>query len=287
LAKVLIIGWVVLVIILISIGVVSFWALQPTKAPTWTGFGPYNETINGPRAKTLWDWFELLIIPAFLAGDAWWLDRSQKRTEKNVETDRQQQKSLESYFDCMTELITKDQLRNTKNEEIHSIARTRTLAILRTLDSGRKVQVLQFLYEAGLINKNPIISLQGADFQRANLDYATLRGAELRGTYFNNVSIRDANLCDTVLSGTDFSGANLSGSIIKNSDLSMTIFKKSNLTKTNLVGSNLTWIDLSDANLTAAQINDNQLIRVISVNNAIMPDGKKHKKDRVSQHKVV
>jgi hypothetical protein len=41
----------------------------------WTGFG----------GETLLDWLELLIIPIFIAVGAWWLDRRQKKTEREFE----------------------------------------------------------------------------------------------------------------------------------------------------------------------------------------------------------
>jgi len=271
---------VVLGILVIGIGIISLWAIQPTKAPKWTGFGPYDEQIEGPRSKTLWDWFELLIIPAFLAGAALTFDQSQKRHEQNLETDRQRQNALDTYFSCMTELLTNNQLRDTENQEIRSIARTRTLAILRILDNDRKVQVLQFLYEAGMINKNPVIKLNGANFQSINLDNATLSGAELRGVYFNNVSLKDANLRDCILCGSDLSGGNLSGSDFSNANLRMSVFKKSNLTGVDFSNANMEWVDLFAANLKTAKLINEQLIRISSLEKAILPNGKRYKSNK-------
>ena len=52
------------------VSLIAYWAITAYTAPQWTGFGPYDENASGPRAKTLWDWMELLIIPVVLAGGA-------------------------------------------------------------------------------------------------------------------------------------------------------------------------------------------------------------------------
>ncbi len=194
------------IILLAAIVVVGYWAIYPDDSPLWTGFGAYDEQANGPRAKTLWDWFELLIIPIFLIIGAGWLNKSQKDNEREIETDRQRQTTLDAYLNCMTDLLLKEDLQTPTK---FSIARTRTLTVLHGVDDGRKAQVLQFLYEAGLIDKKPDIPLTGANLQSANLDNANLSNVEIRGTYFNNCSLRNATLVKSDLRGSDFSNADL------------------------------------------------------------------------------
>src|SRR5439155_5359374 len=66
--------------------------------PAWTGFGPYTPpqpSIEGyQRAKTFWDWMQLLIVPAVLAGGVYFLNRTErinaeKATRQRAEADRQ------------------------------------------------------------------------------------------------------------------------------------------------------------------------------------------------------
>ena len=130
---------------------------------------------TGFETKTLWDWMELLIVPLFLAGGAFFLNRSEKEIERQrtedranlereIATDRQQEAALQSYLDRMAELLLEKKLRTTENKEVRNVARTRTLAVLRTLDGTRKGIVLRFLKEAGLIDKEKtIVDLEGAD----------------------------------------------------------------------------------------------------------------------------
>jgi uncharacterized membrane protein len=48
----------------------------------WTGFGDYRDPSgNYQRAKTFWDWLELLIVPITLAIGAWLLNRTDKDHE--------------------------------------------------------------------------------------------------------------------------------------------------------------------------------------------------------------
>jgi uncharacterized protein YjbI with pentapeptide repeats len=78
---------------------------------------------------------------------------------------------------------------------------------LRILDGSRKAQTIQFLYESGLISKNPIVQLNGANLRRAEFSGATLSAVELRGVYFGKANFRGANLAGADVRGSDFSCA--------------------------------------------------------------------------------
>jgi len=224
----------------------------------WTGFSGYMPTNkDAVREKTLWDWLDLLIIPAVLAVVAFLLDGSRKRSEQAVESDRQRQQTLDCYFDYISELLLSGHLLNTTNSNYaRELVRTRTLTALRLLDGKRKAQVLQFLFEARLIDPNPVVNLNGADFRFALLDEATLSGAELRGVYFNGASIRFATLADADLRGSDFSDASFSSS-----DLTGARFSQAKLNGADLRGATLHKTDLSDADLTKIKISHEQRAR--------------------------
>lgn len=205
---------------------------------SWTGFQGYtNNKGEFIPPKKLWDWLQLLIVPILLAVGVWWLNKSQKQSDQQIETNRQQQKVLADYFDCMTDLLLKEKLRDpANNKESRSIARTRTLAILRILDGSRKAQALQFLYESGLINKNPIVQLNGADLTGAKLKGATLNGAELRGVHLSRADLKRAQLADADLRGSDLSYADLTQANLINTNLKQANFDKATVRKTRLEG---------------------------------------------------
>jgi uncharacterized protein YjbI with pentapeptide repeats len=223
----------IVIVSLVPLATIVYWATHPDLAPTWTGFGEFKNQKDVQRAKTLWDWLQLLLVPIFLAVGGWLLNRSQKQSEQRVETDRQRQTALEDYFSCMTQLLLEKELRRPKDEskqniheEARKIARIRTLGLLRILDGERKGQLMQFLYESGLIMKDPIIDLNGADFRHAILDGATLNGVELRGVYFSHAHMPGIQMISADLRGSDFTLANLTKANLRNANLKQAVFFK-------------------------------------------------------------
>ena len=139
----------------------------------WTGFNGTNKS-----GKTLWDWLQLLIIPVILAVGGFWLNQIQRsreqrtteqrdKTEREIALDNQREVALQAYIDKMSELLFEKGLRESESEdEVRIIARARTLTVLAGLDADRKGNLLQFLYEARLINKDVrggILNLEGAN----------------------------------------------------------------------------------------------------------------------------
>ena len=156
-------------------------------AIAWTGFGDYiSPKGDFVRGKTLWDWLDLLIIPLFLAGwafissasEKFFADRSEKerrRREFEIARDNQSETALQVYIDRMSELLLKESLRTTEVGEVCKVARTRTLSVLRALDSKRKGYVIKFLHESQLILEGETkISLDGADLRNVDLSYEYL-----------------------------------------------------------------------------------------------------------------
>jgi Pentapeptide repeats (8 copies) len=161
---------------------------------------------TGLAKRTFWDWLSLLIVPIVLALGGYLFNRSEsRRTKEDAEQQRQadrhiadqrtQDAALQAYLDHIGGLLLeKDKpLRQSKEgDEVRTLARARTLTVLRRLDGERKARVLQFLYESGLIDKNRVVvDLVGADLSDAILSKTNLSGTDLR----------EANL----------SGANLTG----------------------------------------------------------------------------
>src|SRR5438128_9862123 len=147
-----------LAVALAVVGVVSvgFFVMKGYSEP-WTGFGPFLDGEGKLQlAKSLWDWLDLLIVPVFLAGGAWFLDNSRKVSEARVEADRQRQATLDQYLEAIADMLLKSSFTGASAvKDAKEVARTRTLAALRSLDGGRKAQLLQFLYEAGLVGSPP------------------------------------------------------------------------------------------------------------------------------------
>ena len=197
------------------------------------GFGEYTApTGEFERGKTIWDWLELLIIPLVLAGGAYYLNKEERKLEREIAKDHQQEAALQAYINYMTELLLEKKLKTSKSKQVRTIARIRTLTVLRGLDARRKGDVMDFLNEAGLINlPNPVVNLSGADFSNANLV-----GVDLSNTHLQYVNMKGARLHFAQLDGADLLGSNL-----PEAELYSATLKGTNLTSVNLKDAFLKW----------------------------------------------
>jgi len=265
----------------------------------------YDLNWSGLHGKTFWDWLQLLIIPAVLAVGGYLFNFATSRTEREIASDKQQEETLQAYIDSMSELLLEKNLRESqRNDEVQTIARVRTLTVLRRLDGKHKANVLNFLYESGLINKdNWIIDLSGANLRDAylvetfligaNLTGVDLSGANLFQAFLSEANLGFANMIYANLQKADLHGAflfntNLSGTNLKEALLNKADLRKANLSKANLskaflsgVKPNIPEADLSGANLegvylSEADVTDEQLAKAASLKGATLPDGTKH-----------
>ena len=241
------------------ISLVAYWAINSTEAPPWTGFVTVDEKTNIARAKTLWDWLELLIVPLFLSLAAWLLSATEKEVERSAESNKRKQEALEGFLAKVSELLLTHKLVDPMTDkEVRNLARNWALVTFRLLDGERKAEAMQFLYEAALLKKPPIVNLNGADLRRGELDESVLSGVEIRGAYLNDARMRRANLRDSDFRGCDFSGADLRGANLEKTDLSGAIFWHANLRGADLRESTLTYADLSRAKVWSTKFSEMQ-----------------------------
>jgi uncharacterized protein YjbI with pentapeptide repeats len=258
----------------------------------WTGFGESVQPKSGdqeihPR-KTLWDWLQLFIVPLALAAIGLWfsaqqdahqqeIEKKRAKSERHIEEQRAQDAALQAYLDQMSQLMLEGGLRGSEEgSEVRTLARARTRTVLGRLDSRRKGSVVQFLYEASLINKeNPVVSLSDVRLSGANLSHLELSDANLSEAELSDANLSDANLSEAKLEGADLSlallpGADLSGAALKGAILSDAILSGAKLEGAVLSLANLRRADLSgadigggtflfDADLRRAELNDANL----------------------------
>lgn len=276
----------------------------------WTGF----------KGKTLWDWLQLLAalaIPVAVAvGTLWFtaaqsqasdrasaqqhktdLQIAQQQYQNNIHlaNDQQQETALQTYLDRMSDLLLNSNLKVSKpGDEVREVARARTLTLLPQLNGVRKKEVVQFLYEAGLINvgPDPIVDLHGANLRGADLNNIDLSDATRNGADLSGADLRGADLSSAVLSGANLSQADLSGAslhyaYLADADLSGAKLNDADLYGAALLNANLVAADLSNADLELADLQNadlkeafdvtpEQLNKVLSLQGATMPDGSKH-----------
>jgi uncharacterized protein YjbI with pentapeptide repeats len=252
-------------------------SLRPGGRGDWTGLA----------SKTAWDWLQLLIVPAVLAGLVAWFNfiqtqisiqasQKQQETDFRIAADQQAEDVLVTFEGDISNLLLRDNLRSSKTgDAVRVVARARTLTALRRLDSNRKGDLIRFLYEAQLLTTgaadNPIIDLAGADLEGARLAGADLSSASLRYAVLTR-----ADLSGALLAGADLTRADLGGANLFDADLTRAILIGALLFDADLTGADLDGARLDGANLTGAVVGSKQLAQAQSLQGATLPDGSKH-----------
>jgi hypothetical protein len=204
---------------------------------------------------TLWDWAQLLIVPAVIAAGGIWFNQQQREREQFTEEQRAQDDALQAYLDYVSKLMvdhldvssaertpTKEQPGEASTvsptiaskEDITELTpdnplvlinlRARTLAVLERLDPHRKVNVLGFLYELGAIYKyskaeSAAVSLYGADLSGVDMSGSNWSYIDLSGSYFNEAILINADLTDADLTDADLTDVNLFDAIVTQEQL--------------------------------------------------------------------
>jgi hypothetical protein len=195
------------------------------------------------------------------------------RTEREIIRNNQQEALLQDYVNTMEELLLHEHLRGSAEEsEVRTIARVRTVTVLPRLNADRKRSLLQFLYEADLINEGrSVVALREADLCEADLGRAHLEGADFSGAYLSNANLRASNLERANLEGADLSQAYLEVASLSGANL-----RGANLRGAHLLGARLEGADLSRADLSRAESTIGQLTQAKSLAGTIMPDRTRH-----------
>jgi uncharacterized protein YjbI with pentapeptide repeats len=204
--------------------------------------------------KGLWDWLDLLIVPAVLAIGGYLLSGAQNRATQAAAERRTQDEALQAYLDRMGQLLIDQDLLDVRGRganNLRSLARSYTLTVLGSLDGRRKREVVRFLYETGLIYADPppAITLHRADLTGADLEGMGLctreyTGADLLGmtdlraraerlgvglneiarprapVHLAMVDLSSANLRGADLGGANLTSADLSGADLRGANLS-------------------------------------------------------------------
>jgi uncharacterized protein YjbI with pentapeptide repeats len=233
----------------------------------------------GFRGKTVWDLLPIgiaFLIPLVIALGTWRIPAGQGKledqraqVEQELAEQRAQDEALQAYLGQMGTLMLEKDLRNSKEDsEVRTLARARTLTVLRRLDTSRRNDVVQFLLEAHLVQRvgqsAPAIELDRADLRGVDLSIAALTGVDLSGVDLSNSDLSNSDLSSVDLSAAYLSDVDLSNAYLNNTDLSDAIMSDANLSDakvlaadlhhTNLIGADLSGADLFEANLSDASL---------------------------------
>ena len=285
---------------------------QEIQRPTPQQEGPQEEPLKKTRRhrvwewtrfgeKGLWDWLQLLIVPAVLAIGGVLFTQAQNERQQIAEEQRAQATAVQSYFDELGSLLLDKDLRNSQDgDEVRFLAQVRTLTILETLappdaaiaqesidasvndplnpkhrqSTDYRNSILRFLYEADLINKDdPIVNLDRANLRALPFTGTSLQlnSADLRGASLSRAALLYAELQNANLSTTQLGGANLRGADLTNADLSRATLMRADLSSfssgrpTVLRNADLHRANLRDANLAGADLSGADLSGTIEI----------------------
>jgi uncharacterized protein YjbI with pentapeptide repeats len=277
--------------------------------PAWLGVGERrwnkspDEEVQPP--KTLWDFLQLLIVPAILVVialgfNAAQASRDQKREDRRIREDRALAESaredaiLDAYFAKMSTLMLDRGLRTSRKGEVRQVARTVTLATLRRLDGSRKGDVVRFLAESrllfskrtdlvnpkdpsaatGTVWSTPAIDLNGADLSGVDLVNASLSGSSSfrgSGDYYQVLSgnLRGARFDHASLYNVRFGGTDTHIDVV---DLRGASFNGAFITQVELYWSDLRGASFKGARVEHGNFDKADLTRAVFDNATIIED---------------
>ncbi|WP_076415016.1 pentapeptide repeat-containing protein [Shewanella sp. UCD-KL12] len=237
------------------------------------------------KQKSLWEWMELLFIPAALLICGYFLNVSQATRQQEIENKRiEAQLKLENKrTETQLKLEEKRYIsqakfeRNKFNiERLHNFqyliiglmannglgransslatveaATALTISTLTQLGGNEKGQLIIFLYSLNLIAKeSPIISLEGADL--SNISFTT--------HFMDSVNLSGINLKGSLLNSADFWRVNLSNSDLSHTYLVDSNFGKANVSLSNISHSNLNNARFTNANMAGVDLSNSSLV---------------------------
>jgi uncharacterized protein YjbI with pentapeptide repeats len=253
-----------------------------------TASTPQNATYQPP--KTLWDWLQLLIVPAALAVGGYWFTTQQNRRQAAAEVrqrerdaeearerreedaelaqDKRRDDVLAAYFDRMSTLLLQHQLspsattgtteahaeRETEEElekpAVSVVARALTVSTLRQLDDSRNGLLLGFLRELGLLDPDAPV----ISLAGANLERVNLETLDLEGLDLAGAYLDDADLAFAYCKEVNLEDATLTDASFSYAHLVEAHLSGANLEGANFIQADLSKADLREANLTRATL---------------------------------
>jgi len=223
--------------------------------------------------KTLWDWMELLIVPAAISIGIWWLNSRDKRrqveqarvhreTELQSILEQQRQDALQRYLSDIIALVPRFNVEAARDTSSPiAIARAKTLATLFLLDSDRKAVLIQFLYDMQLItapdDENAYYPI--LDIERANLRQANLANASLWRVVLHHADLRGANLQMSILTEADLFRCNASEANFQGAELINCKMNHAKLVAARLVSTNASELKLAFADAREADFSGSLL----------------------------
>ena len=139
-----------------------------------------------------------------------------------------------------------------------TLARVKTLNVLRQVDGSRKIHIIRFLYEARqLTNTNESVALDISTVELANIDFhnstwsGVIENMTLAGVYLRNCTFDTTRLIDRVnFTSARFDHVNFSSTILDAVIFSFSRFRFANFPYTRLYHVDISSAMISDTNFS-------------------------------------
>lgn len=241
--------------------------------------------------RPLWDWMSLLVglflIPVCvgiatvevtnrqtdaqnaLSQQLHGQDTLQHRSDQEIAQQARYDDLFQVYHESIDQLLLESRLRTfALGSDVQDIAHSRTLDILRQIDTTRKRLVISYLSDLKLVETGyfppppdnwrdlppPVVSLAGADLRQTNLDSIWLDGANFGGANFNRASLSDDFLDRANFSGADLFSANLSESSLTHADFFLANLSGANLNNSNFQDASFHFVRFNQTDFTGADL---------------------------------
>ncbi len=195
----------------------------------------------------------------------------QRQHEQYIQQETHRDGVLSTYTNEVGTLLKETNGSLTNDPIIHVIVRTKTLHVLRQLNSIRAGQVFQFLLDARQLtnNKNPLdlstALFNNIDCNHYNLQGISLRGVNLSHALFNYALLNETNLSKTILHYTDFNKASIQKTDFDRADIEEANFTESHIRKTHFDFPSIRHSDFSSAEIHSTTFSHMSLVNTTFV----------------------
>ena len=182
------------------------------------------------------------------------LSKQQQEQERWHKLDAQHQTSFNAYIDDISKFLTQKSNMTPVLEQTLLYVRTKTLTVLRTLDTERKKFVVLFLYESGFIRDSGL-DLRGADLNNVQLvGPYKLDKLYLPGVFWSNATFIDCNLNNATFDRSLMNNAHFIRSSLESASLVEVSLNNADFKGSTVIFSNFTGAFLVEASFLGAEV---------------------------------
>lgn len=258
-------GWARLAVEFMLVGV-ALWTMaaalmRAAEGPAWMAWSGYP-------TFSIQQGLELVFVLLLGTVGAEWMEEQDAKTAAEQQDHHEREKALaverRKAVRHIHEMV--------KDSGYHTggVIAAAVLAALPELDGKGKGELLQFLYEKGLLTGEAGLDLHGADLSGVVLQKAHLKGARLQGVNLSGGRMEGAHLV-----GADLTGSQLGKAFLRHADLREAVLRSCDFGEARLEHANLERADLSgagwkgaflmDANLSGTTVDERSLDEAVLV----------------------